>query len=378
VHWASAVSQFPEAERAVTEVLAVLTERLAGAAPDLVCLFVSFHHQEAWLSIGKRLGQAFPGALLFGCTGASVIGDGRELEDGPGLAVSAGVLPGVRLLPFHVADGSLPELPLPEDAHVQLLADPWSSSLETLLPALDARFAGTVVGGVASAGQQPGHNLLFLGEGTARSGVVCVGLHGDLRLDAVVSQGCRPVGPPLFATGCDGNVLYELDGRRPIDVLNELFEGASAEDQELFRNSLFMGLQMSDAQNRFEPGDFLVRNLMGADEDSGALHVAAQLTPGHVVRFHLRDRRAADEDLARRLDRCAAEGDTPRGALLFSCLGRGQGLYGEPDHDSRAFAERVGRLPLAGFFGNGEIGPVEGRSFLHGYTSAFGLFRPGR
>ena len=376
MHWASAVSQFPEADRALTEVLTVLNERLAGAAPDLVCLFVSLHHEEAWLSIGKRLCQAFPGALLFGCTGASVIGDGRELEDGPGLSVSAAVLPGVRLLPFHVEDGALPELPLPEDAHVLLMADPWSSSLESLLPALDDRFSGTVVGGVASAGQQPGRNLLFLGEGTARSGVVCVGLHGDLRLDAVVTQGCRPVGPPLFATGCQGNVLYELDGRRPIDVLNELFEAASAEDQELFRSSLFMGLQMRESQDRFEPGDFLVRNLVGADEETGALHVAAEITPGHVVQFHLRDRRAASEDLEKQLDRCVSQGGTPRGALLFSCVGRGQWLYGAPDHDSTAFAERVGRVPLAGFFGNGEIGPVEGRTFLHGYTSAFALFRP--
>jgi small ligand-binding sensory domain FIST len=161
-----------------------------------------------------------------------------------------------------------------------------------------------------------------------------------------------------------------------MELLSQLFAAASPAEQRLFQGALFLGIELEPEQSRFESGDFLIRNLIGADPDSGALHVAASLEERRVVQFHLRDAAAAAADLERRLARYAAErGRGAAGALLFSCLGRGHGLYGVPDHDSAAFQRALGPLPLAGFFCNGEIGPVEGRTFLHGYTSAFGIFR---
>jgi small ligand-binding sensory domain FIST len=181
----------------------------------------------------------------------------------------------------------------------------------------------------------------------------------------------------MFVTGARKNVLFELDGRSPMELLGELFAAANPTEQRLFQGSLFLGIELDREQRRFESGDFLIRNLLDADPETGALHVAADLEGRRVVQFHLRDARAADEDLSRQLERYAARRHPgAAGALLFSCLGRGRGLFGEPDHDSRAFQRALGPLPLTGFFGNGEIGPVEGRTFLHGYTSAFGIFRP--
>lgn len=377
MRWASAVSQLPAWDRAGAEAEALLRERLQGATPDLLLAFPSAHHQAGWTKQAEGLRRAFPGALLFGCTAHSVIGAGREIEEGPGLALVGASLPGVRMHPFHVADGSPPDLALPEDCHFLLLADPFSSAVEPLLADLDARFpAATKLGGLASAGRAPGGNLLFLGDGVAQHGVAGIALHGALEVETLVAQGCRPVGQPLFVTRAEGGVLVEVDGRPPMEVLNELFSCADPRDQQLFRHALFLGIEMRSARSEYGAGDFLIRNLVGADPESGALHVAAPLRERQVVQFHLRDARAADEDLQRRLavsaDRRSAP---PAGALLFSCLGRGRGLYGVPDHDCDVLRSRLGPVPVGGFFCNGEIGPVQGRTFLHGYTSAFGLFR---
>jgi small ligand-binding sensory domain FIST len=376
VRFGSVLSQHPSTDRATGEAIDGLAARMEGHAPDLVCLFVSAQHEEGFLSVAERVRRAFPRALVFGCTAQAVLADGREAEDSPGVALVGARLPGVVLVPFHAAGGKLPDLAAPPDAHVLLLAEPWSGELDALLPALDARFpAGAKIGGVASGARQPGRTLLFLGHGAARSGVVAVALHGDVALESVVAQGCRPVGQPLFVTGASGNVVTQLDGRPPIEVLRELYEAAPPAEQALFHHSLFVGLELRTGQGRYEEGDFLIRNLLGADAGTGALHIAADLSGVRVVQFHLRDPAAASADLSRRLARAARADEPGAGALLFSCLGRGQGLYGVPDHDSRAFASAFPRVPLGGFFCNGEVGPVEGRTFLHGYTSAFGIFR---
>ncbi|MEN8160729.1 MAG: FIST N-terminal domain-containing protein [Myxococcota bacterium] len=380
MRFACAVSQQADYEPAAVELVGGLHADLDGARPSLLCLFASPHHEDHWLSLAERMRREFPDALLFGCSARSVIGAGREIEQGPGVVASAASLPGVKLEPFHVANARLPVLAGPDDAHVLLLVDPFGADLDAWIPELDERFPeGTKLGGIASGAGQPGRNLLFLDDAVVRRGAIGVALTGDVAVDAVVAQGCRPVGLPMFVTGARENVLFELDGRSPMEVLGELFAAADPMEQRLFQGSLFLGIELDPAQRRFESGDFLIRNLLGADPESGALHVAADLAGRRVVQFHLRDARTADEDLERRLERHVARREEgAAGALVFSCLGRGRGLFGQPDHDTRAFHEALGPIPLAGFFGNGEIGPVEGRTFLHGYTSAFGIFRPKR
>lgn len=168
-------------------------------------------------------------------------------------------------------------------------------------------------------------------------------------------------------------MIHTLDGRPPVAVLRELYERATPQDQELFQQSLFLGVVMVASRQEYHQGDFLIRNVIGADGTTGALAVGALVSTGQVVQFHLRDARTSADDLGSLLARYE---ETPIGALLFSCLGRGRGLYGHGDHDPAALRQRCGDVPLGGFFCNGEIGPVHGTTFLHGYTSAFGLFRP--
>ena len=211
-----------------------------------------------------------------------------------------------------------------------------------------------------------------------RAGAVGVALHGNIILDTIVAQGCRPIGIPMQITACQRNVLLELDGKKPLDTLRSLLDHLSERDQELARHSLFLGVVMDELKDDPKHGDFLIRNIVGIDGESGSVAVGELLKEGQTVQFHLRDAMTSAEDLEAVLSRYgdALEGPDISGALLFSCLGRGQQLYGRPDHDTQMFHNQVGPVPLTGFFCNGEIGPVGGTTFLHGYTSSFGVFRP--
>lgn len=388
MRWVSALSEEPELALALAEVIAATSAGLDGLRPDLVVFFVSAHHAEHYEALSKGLAEIWGDSMLLGCSAGSVIGTERELEDGPGLALSAALLPEVAIHPFHLEVGELPDpdddasrwaelvgVERNENADFILLGDPFSSDPERLAQGLDRCFPESVkIGGIASGGTEPGRNALFLGRQVHRTGVVGVGLTGNISVEAIVAQGCRPVGNPMFVTRCQDNVLYAIDDRPPVEVVSQLYEAASPKDRDLFRTSLFLGIEMRSSQTQYHQGDFLVRNLVGGDEESGALSVAATLHEGQVVQFHLRDAATAHEDLEEHLRRARPYAASARGALLFSCLGRGKSLFGEADHDSRLFRNHLGRIPLAGFFGNGEIGPVQQRTFLHGYTSAFGIF----
>jgi small ligand-binding sensory domain FIST len=197
-------------------------------------------------------------------------------------------------------------------------------------------------------------------------------------MDPIVAQGCRPIGKPFKITQCEQNLLLELDGQPTLQALEDMINELPDQDQELAHHSLFLGILNSPLKSGTSKKDYLIRNLIGLDVERGILAIGSMLRPGQLVQFHLRDRHASAEDLTQVLRRYARSTPTPppAAALLFSCVGRGQNLYGVPNHDSDVFLKTVGRLPLGGFFCNGEIGPVEGATYLHGYTSCFGVLRP--
>jgi small ligand-binding sensory domain FIST len=391
MRWASAISEEPDAEGAAESVVAAVRTELGDAAPDVAFLFASEAYGPAYDRLAWHVRRGLPDVLLVGCSARSVIGGGREIEGRAALSLTAARLPGVSVRAMRVAGEGFPrgtdswrehfEIESSPDPHFVLLADPWTCDAESLVAQLDADFPdSTLVGGLASGADRAGENALFLGDRVHNGGLVGVALQGDVRVDSVVAQGCRPIGQPMFVTRVrDGHVLVEVDGRPPIEVVRALFEDADARDRGLLQSSLFLGIEMRPDLTAYGRGDFLIRNLTGGDPRTGALAIAAPLREGQVVQFHLRDARTSAEDLDERLTRYQADREgygPPEGALLFSCLGRGAWLYGVPDHDSDAFRRHVGAVPLGGFFCNGEIGPVERRTFLHGYTSAFGLFRP--
>ena len=390
--WSSAVSDSPSLDDAFSRCLSTIREDFGSSTPDLVVAFVSAHHSPDYELLPELVTNELGDCLFLGCSGGGVIGSGREVEDRPGLAITAATLPDVELVPFRVDDNDLPDEDAPPErweslvgtpASTQpnflLLVDPWTMASERLLAGLDFAFpTGVKIGGMASGAHQSGENALYLSGDTYRSGAVGVSMRGAIIVDTVVAQGCRPIGEPVQITACHQNVILELDGGSPMEVLRRTHDGLSDRDRQLVQHSLFLGVVMDGLNDAPQLGDFLIRNIVGVDHQRGAIAVSASLQEGQVVQFHLRDAETSAEDLDVLLTKYAVEHPIyeETGALLFSCLGRGSYLYGRPDHDTDMFRDKVSNMPLTGFFCNGEIGPVGNATYLHGYTSSFGIFRP--
>lgn len=390
--WTSAVSEHRFLKYAVAECALEINDALGDQTADLIVAFVSAHHAARYDELPGLVRELLGDTVLIGCSGGGIIGAGREVEHRPGFSLTAAVLPDVNVTPFHLEDEDLPDGDAPPEAweavvgapavdepHMLILADPFSMRGENLLAGLDYAFPrGAKIGGLASGGNQPGANALFNGQKVHRSGAVGVAMRGNIEVDTVVAQGCRPIGDRMQITSCRGNLLQELDGLPPLEVLRDLFQGLSERDRQLAQHSLFLGVVMDAFNEEPQLGDYLIRNIVGMDARAGALAIGEMLKEGQRVQFHLRDAEASTHDLNAMLDQYVNSHRPPAeaGAMLFQCLGRGSYLYGRPDHDTDMFREKVSAIPLTGFFCNGEIGQVSGSTYLHGYTSSFGIFRP--
>jgi small ligand-binding sensory domain FIST len=258
-----------------------------------------------------------------------------------------------------------------EPQGVLLVADPFTTPVEQLIKGLaEAQPGLMVLGGMASAARGPGGNRLVLGDQVHTTGAVGALIGPGARLSAVVSQGCRPIGRPLVVTKAERNVIYELAGQPALERLLEMVkDGMSERDVRLINQGLHMGFVIDEHQIEFGQGDFLVRNVLGADQSNGAIAVGDLVEVGTTVQFHVRDAESADEDLRHLLASRQADG-----ALLFTCNGRGTRLFPEPNHDAEVVGDLLSEPPLAGFFAAGELGPVGGRNFLHGFTASLALF----
>lgn len=392
MRWSSAVSDISSLTRAVDDTAEQVEIGLDGPAADLVFAFISSHHAPSYYSVVELVRSRFPGATVIGCSAGGVIGAGHEVEKMPGVALTAASLPGVVITPFEFEKEELPSpdaspdawealigVPASDHPNIVLLPDPFTLPSEALVEGLDYAYPDSVkIGGLASGGTVDGANALFSNRGTRRSGAVGVALSGNVVVDSVVAQGCRPIGTAMVVTGSNDNVITGLDGELPLDILRNLFDEGDEPEKRLIRRSLQIGILMDPFQDEFAAGDFLIRNVIGADGDNGALAVGERIREGQVVQFHVHDATSATDDLGASLMRYASDHPdaAPAGALLFSGLGRGERLFGTVDHDTDLFRSLVGSMPVTGFFCNGEIGPVGGSTFLHGYTSSFALFSP--
>ncbi|MGH9547919.1 MAG: FIST signal transduction protein, partial [Terriglobales bacterium] len=337
-------------------------------------IFVSPDFIEEYETIPGLLKSALGPKHFIGFSAGGLIGGGLEVESKRAIALTAAVLPDVQIRTFHITDKELPD---PDDGPSEwekivgiesrsepsfiLLPDPFSFQIDPFVQGLDFAFPQSVkLGGLASGANRPGMNALFCDERMYETGMVGLSLAGNLVVDSVVAQGCRPIGKPFSVTKCKDNFLYELDGKMAVHALKDVLDNLPDDDQALARNSLFLGVVMDEFKENFKAGDFLIRNIIGIEPRSGALVIGELLRNERTVQFHLRDAATSADDLRLMLkhykdEKGAAE---PAGALLFSCLGRGKHLYGEPNHDSECFRQYLGDVPLGGFFCNGEIGPV--------------------
>lgn len=373
----AAISTRQDVESARREVIGRLAETMKGAPADLAVVFGSSHHAQTLEALGLELRDQRLARHVLGCTGESIIGDGLEIEESPALSIWTIRCPGMQLQPFRFVSDEISQLgtPLPPTPTLLMLGDPYSFRAERFLQQFDSQApGGRVIGGMASVAGA-GRNRLLVDGDVYSSGAVAMAIGGSVAVRTIVSQGCRPIGRPLIVTRAEGNLLREL-GRRPaLDVLREIYASLDPEDQDLVQRGLHIGQVINEYQETFQRGDFLVRNVMGADE-AGGIAIGDAVRVGRTVQFHVRDADTADEDLRSLLDRESAEHGSAKiqGALIFSCNGRGTRLFSTPNHDAATLHRVLGPIPTAGFFAMGELGPVGGQNFIHGFTASIALF----
>jgi small ligand-binding sensory domain FIST len=376
---AAGLSTAPGTAEAGAEAARTARGGLAAEA-DLAFVFLSPAHLEDAGEAVEAVESELEPRHLLGCVAEAIVGGDRELEEGPAAVVWAGSLPGAEIELFHavavgidegVAVSGFPELD--EPALVTVLVDPYTFPAAPFLSVLNERHPRLpLVGGIAVGAREPGRSVLVVDGQMVHEGMVGAVLSG-VPVRTVVSQGCAPIGRDAVITRAEGNIVYELAGMPAAERLREDIEQLPPDEQLLAAQGLLAGLVIDENKPVYERGDFLMRGLLGADEESGAIAVGEPVRVGQTLRFHVRDANSADADLRQALDDAVGQRGAA-GALLFTCNGRGSAMFEEPDHDARALAAALGNRALAGFFCGGEIGPVGGRSFLHGFTATMAVF----
>lgn len=376
-------------ETGLQEWAETLRRQLRGPQVNLGLVFMSpkfFPHARQVLEIFRVHAQI---PLLAGCSSQGLIAAGEELEENPGLALGLYVLPGAALKAFHFTQEQVEEANgpgywrletgvEPEQTNGWLVfIDPFNLDSEAWLQAWSEAYAPLpVMGGLASGDFSERRTQVYLNGEVFEEGGVAISVGGDVKLASVISQGCTPIGETWTLTKVEQNVIHEIGNRPAYEVLAETFNKLTPEEQKAARGNLFVGLVVNEYLDEYQRGDFLIRNLVSADPRSGSIAVSALPRPGQTMQFQRRSGAAAMEDMSELLARTKEKfrGAAIYGGCLCSCNGRGKNLFGRPHHDANSVQQQFGPMGLAGFFCNGEIGPVGEKNFLHGYTASLALF----
>ncbi len=360
---------------------------LDGCPPHVCMLFASAHFEERLSEIADEIAESLPSRALIGATGQTVIRDHQEYENQPSISLWAAHMPGAQVTSFHLSQSDLERLETPEalqdyicvdpgdKPYFIVTADPYSINGQELVERFNSAYAGRpVFGGLASSGERPGQNRVIFDGQTLRHGAAGVAMWGPLRIDGVVSQGCRPIGEPLVITKAERNVIHELGGKRAKRVFRSILDRCPVRDVTLAREQgMLIGRVIDESKTRFARGDFLMRQFRLVP-NADAILINDEVRAGQTIQFHVQDADSATEDLESLL---ADQSARPvAGGLLFTCNGRGTRLFSRRHHDASSLVEALGSIPVAGISCAGEIGPIGARNFLHGHTASIALFRP--
>jgi len=383
-----------DAESAVADAARQVAAVL-GQPADLVVMFVHPTMCADPETLRDEIMRTLAPRHFIGCTGETIIGTGQEIEGAPAIVVWGALLPGAHITDLRASAWPMPDgtieiagwptsaaaatedtqLPGPDDVAI-VLADPFSLPIDQLLSHTNmSGWQPQLVGGLASGGTRPGEHTLFRNELIATDGLVGVSI-GGFPVTTAVSQGCSPIGPEMVVTDTDGfGRLHQLAGQPALTKLQEVLDQLDDDDLALAQTGLTLGIVINENQPEYGRGDYLMRGLLGAHPDTGDLHVGEHVRIGQTLRVHVRDAASADIDLHDTLSDARAQiVGAPIGALVFSCNGRGMNMFDTPHHDATVIAEELDNPPLAGLFCNGEIGPVGGRNFIHGFTATIAIF----
>lgn len=357
---------------------------------DLLFLFSSYGYDSDLPALVKEIYEKTGVTTLLGCTGQGVIGRNRELEQEGGLTALALALPGIKLQPTHITQDVLaaPGFSIAETTRTSadkpnawlLLCDPFTFDTADLVDRFTSEFSGVpLVGGMASGDVGVRQTYLFHNGEVLDAGALIIAVGGDYTVQPVVSQGATPIGEAWMVTAAERNIITAISGRPAYQVLIDTIRGLTPQMQQKVSRNLLVGLAVDEYKADFNRGDFIIRNLMAIDPQSGAIAISDIPRIGQTIQFQLRDGEAASEDLNALLGSYKEKQQklneaAPVAGLVFSCNGRGRGLFSQPDHDAQTITEQLNGIPLAGFFCNGEIGPIGPRNFLHGFTASLGFF----
>lgn len=391
---ASALLRSTYEEAGVVQVVRHCREQIGGLQPTLVFVFVSEDWKPHIKDVIELIQIEGHATTIVGCSGMGFVGTGEENENVSGMSLLFLRLPQADVQRVMISESdvdksengkSWPDLtglaPLDADAEEAqsstwlTLVNPFRIRSETWLRQWNSAYPDEpVYGGLASGGSTEDEIFLFTESGMSDDAAIALRFGNGVRIGGVVSQGCRPIGEPFTITEVDDNVLVSIGSRRAFDVLEEAWESLEEDEQEIAQGNIFAGLAMSEYVDDFKTGDFLVRNILGGDPQAGVLALGAYPRVGQTLQFQIRDRDAADEEMRSECARAQMRYGQPFAGLMFSCAGRGVRMFGVPDHDAGIVEDVFGKMPFAGFFCNGEIGPVGPQNFIHGYTAASVFF----
>ena len=374
MHWCSSVSNSPSLDLAIEDVTREISKKLGNNKPDLGLVFISSHHSSSYEEITEKIKEKINCEFILGCSGSGVIGEGKEFEYLPGVSLT------VASLPDESPDAWKESVDVLDDdpKTIILFPDPFSIRTEYVLDGLDFAFPNTkIIGALASGGNKPGDNALFVNGETYSKGCSGVVISGDFELDILVAQSCRPIGEPMIVTQSNNNVINELDSDLPIVAIKKLYDELPEDEKGIMNNALQIGILMDRLGDIDDEITYMIRNISSIDKDTGSISIGESITDGQVVQFHLRDSGAAQEELKKMLTEYKINDDQIiKSTLMFSSVGRGKYLLGESHHDINLYKNIIdNNSPITGFFSNGEISPIGDRTYLHGYTSSFAIFR---
>lgn len=370
-------------DRAVHEVLAG-----RPSPPDLVFLFASSAYAGDYPELLREARERTCARTVVGCSGVGVAGNGKELECRPAVSLLALWLPGATVHPVRIHQEHLslladPDLWAtlsgvePDDvASWIVLGDPFRHDTQTLLDGLSNLYPGVpVVGGLTSSPRDERQGWVFLDDRVYDEGGIALAIGGPYRILPICSHGCDPIGQTWTVTGVDKNTLLTISNRPALAVMEEALSTVPAARREHCAENLVIGFAADEYRDEFHRGDYLVRGIIGVDEERGAIVVGGKPRCGQTVQFHVRDAEVADIDLEQALTdaRALIGRQKPIAAWLFACTARGTALFGQPHHDAHALQQAFPGLPTAGTIVSTEIAPAGRRIGLQGFTATIGL-----
>jgi small ligand-binding sensory domain FIST len=377
-------------ETELDKIFADLSQGVSGRW-DIAFIFISGFNEESTKLIADHIRDGLGLDPLIGCAGFGVIGPGKEIEDSPSVSLLLGRLPGVRCMPFYFDQARYESLTSAEEWYDLMdvypnekpkfivFTESTNTAMNVFLEGINQSYPDSpVVGALTGVDNNPKQNLFIFNQKYYSQGLLGVCLIGNIHIETIVSQGCRPIGESYIVTQVEDNIIYELAGRPFYEVLEDVINDATEGDQKLAQDAIFIGIAMNEYKHRMKQGDFMIRLLMAIDDESGAGIITDTVQVGQTVRFHVRDPVSADLDLKSMLNEHKNElvWIAPKGGLIFSCSARGEELFGAQNHDTGLLTEYLGDIPVAGFFSAGELGPVYGKNYLHGVSICIALFFP--